>query len=126
MNEKEETDFAVGGSRAKMNGQRRLGASFFEGWGNALKYKMGGWGRRAKESLPPSTEHSVPHPTGYPWQVALQQSPLPLHRLRRNLKPNCERVKKKSSTSGLTESKQRAKLASRIEHQPALRGTNTA
>ena len=26
------------------NGQRRLGSSFFEGWGNALKYKMGGWG----------------------------------------------------------------------------------
>ena len=108
------------------NRRRRWGSSFFEGWGNALKYKMGGWGWRAEESLPPSTGHFVAHPTGYSWRVALPQSPLPLHRLRKSVKGRNGRVKKKVENSGLTGSKERAKLAPRIENRPALRGTNTA
>jgi hypothetical protein len=108
------------------NGPRRSGSSFFEGWGNALKYKMRGWRWRAEESLPPSTGHFVAHPTGYSWRVALPQSPLPLHRLKRSLRLNAEGVKKKSSNSGLTGKEEPATLAPSVENQPALRGTNTA
>jgi hypothetical protein len=84
------------------------------------------WGLEGEERSSPPDGHSVANPTGYSWRVALPQSPLPLHRLRRSVKGRNGRVKKKVENSGLTGSKERAKLASRIENQPALRGTNTA
>jgi hypothetical protein len=108
------------------NEPRRPGSSFYEAWGNALKYRMGGWGWRAEESFPLSMRHFVAPSTGYSWRVALPQSPLPLHRLRKSVKRRDGRVKKKVAISGLTGSMRTTKLWPRIEKRPALRGTNAA
>ena len=44
-----------------------------------------------------SRRHSVAHRTGYPWRVALQQSPLPFHRVMRILNHDTAPVKQESS-----------------------------
>lgn len=45
----------------------------------------------------PSSRHSVAHPTGYPWRVALQQSPLPFRRVMKRLSHDTAPVKHESS-----------------------------
>jgi hypothetical protein len=45
----------------------------------------------------PPIGHSVAHPTGYPWRVALPQSPLPFHRLMKRLPHGATPVKHESS-----------------------------
>ncbi len=60
-----------------------------------LKKREAGLGGENEPRL--SSRHSVAHPTGYPWRVALQQSPLPFRRVVKRLIHEAAPVKHESS-----------------------------